>query len=70
MIYLRLAIGILLIIKALYSALGSNTEKKIETYRNKYGENGSKYYYFTNVILPIITGVIFMIPGLVIPAMY
>ena len=69
MIYVKLIIGIILIIKGLYGAFASNKDKKIEDYRSKYGENGSKYYNFANVILPVITGVIFILPGLIIPMM-
>lgn len=70
MISIKLIFGIILIAKGLYSLFGSKAEDKIEEYRSKYGEKGTKYYYIVCVILPIITGVIFMLPGIIIPMMY
>lgn len=70
MIYVELILGIILIIKGLYDAFASNKNKKIEDYRSKYGENGPKYYYVVNVILPVIMGVSLMLPGLIIPMMF
>ena len=70
LILVKVLLGLALIGKGIYGATNPKKEEILADLRAKHGDKGEKLYYASNVILPIVAGVIFMIPAIIIPMLY
>lgn len=69
LLIIKFLLGLALIGKGIYGATNSKKEETIAELRSKHGDKGETLYNVSNVILPIVAGVIFMLPGIIIPLM-
>lgn len=70
LILVKVLLGLALIGKGIYGATNPKKEEILADLRANHGDKGEKLYYASNVILPIVAGVIFMIPAIIIPMLY